>query len=94
MKRILIICGTGVATSTIVKGKVEKYLQDNKLLDKVSVIQSHITNEISKLASYDLVLSTTIVPEAHSENIIDAVPLLTDIGAEEVYDAILTCINE
>ena len=39
MKKILIMCGTGVATSTVVVNKVKKWLEANKLSEYVKIYQ-------------------------------------------------------
>lgn len=93
MKKILIMCGTGVATSTIVKHKVENYLQEHNLSDLVSLTQSDVASEVARISMYDLVLSTTMVPEEIREKVIDAVPLLTEVGAESIFQRILQCVQ-
>lgn len=93
MKKILIMCGTGVATSTIVKHKVESYLQEHHLSDQVNLRQSDVASEVARISMYDLVLSTTMVPEEIRGDVIDAVPLLTEVGAEAIFQRILECLQ-
>lgn len=93
MKKILIMCGTGVATSTVVKNKVEAFLQDNALTDLVQISQSHITNDRHVLNQFDLILSTTHVSEETSKHVINAVPILTGIGSESVFNDILESLQ-
>ena len=40
MKKLLVMCGSGIATSTVVVGKVKQWLKDNGYEDKVQVFQS------------------------------------------------------
>lgn len=93
MKKLLIMCGTGVATSTVVKGKVEEWLKEKNLNNEVKIYQSKISDEINRIDEYDIVLSTTIVPENIREKVIDGVPLLTGMGIDEMYAKILDQIN-
>ncbi|MBP1948391.1 PTS sugar transporter subunit IIB [Virgibacillus litoralis] len=85
MKKLLIMCGTGIATSTVVKGKVEEWLKENNLNNEVKIYQSKISDEINRIDEYDIVLSTTIVPDNIREKVIDGVPLLTGMGIDEMY---------
>jgi len=88
MKKLLIVCGTGVATSTVVTGKVKDFLKKNGLEKKVTLYQSKIADEVNHLDDYDIVLSTTIVPDHLKEKVINGVPLLTGIGADKVFETI------
>ncbi|MGY0692727.1 PTS sugar transporter subunit IIB [Virgibacillus sp. FSP13] len=85
MKIALVVCGTGVATSTVVMGKVNEWLMKENLHEQVMLHQGNINDAISKWDDYDFVISTTIVPEKMEDKVINGVPLLTGIGVEEVY---------
>ncbi|WP_017549991.1 PTS sugar transporter subunit IIB [Salinicoccus carnicancri] len=93
-KKLLIMCGTGVATSTVVTGKVKTWLEDNGLEDKVSLHQSKISDELNRIDDYDIIVSTTIVPDDIRDKVIDGVPLLTGMGVDEMYDRIEEKINQ
>ncbi|MFC5733572.1 PTS sugar transporter subunit IIB [Cytobacillus gottheilii] len=88
MKKLLIMCGTGVATSTIVTGKVKSWLEANGLQNNVKLYQSKISEELSRLDDYDIIVSTTLVPDNVKSRIIDGVPLLTGMGKEEMFEKI------
>ena len=70
MKKMLIMCGTGVATSTIVTGKVKKWLKENDLENSVQLFQSKVADEMNKIDNYDVVISTTIVPDKIKDKVI------------------------
>lgn len=93
MKKLLIMCGTGIATSTVVKGKVEQWLKDNNLNQEVKIYQSKVSDEISRIDEYDIVLSTTLVPNNIKDKVIDGVPLLTGIGVDSMYEKVLAKIK-
>lgn len=93
MKKLLIMCGTGIATSTVVKGKVEQWLKDNGLSQEVKIYQSKVSDEIGRIDEYDVVLSTTLVPNNIKDKVIDGVPLLTGIGVDNMYDKVLAEIK-
>ncbi|MGG7621487.1 PTS sugar transporter subunit IIB [Bacillus coreaensis] len=92
MKKLLIMCGTGIATSTIVTGKVKTWLEDNGLQNKVKLYQSKISEELSRIDEYDIIVSTTLVPDNIKSRVIDGVPLLTGMGKEEMFEKIKTQI--
>lgn len=93
MKKLLIMCGTGIATSTVVKGKVEQWLKDNNLSQEVKIYQSKVSDEIGRIDEYDVVLSTTLVPNNIKDKVIDGVPLLTGIGVDSMYEKVLAEIK-
>ncbi|PXZ04206.1 PTS galactitol transporter subunit IIB [Gilliamella apicola] len=85
MKNLLIMCGAGHATSTIAVSKVNKWLSDEKLTDQVKIYQSKIADELNKIDSYDVVVSTTIVPDSIKAKVINGLPLLTGLGLNEFF---------
>src|SRR5690625_6138127 len=74
MKKILIMCGTGIATSTIVTEKVKAWLKDMNLNHNVVLYQAKISDELGRLNEYDIIVSTTMVPKSVKEIVIDGVP--------------------
>ncbi|MDN7240716.1 PTS sugar transporter subunit IIB [Planococcus sp. N028] len=88
MKKLLIMCGTGIATSTVVKGKVEEWLKANNLSQEVKIYQSKVSDEINRIDEYDVVLSTTLVPNNIKDKVIDGVPLLTGIGVDSMFEKV------
>ena len=82
MKRIMIICGAGHATSTVVRTKVESWLTN-----EVEVMQSSISAQTKDIAEgkYDIVISTTQVPESIKDKVIMGLGLLTGFGTEQVF---------
>lgn len=85
MKNLLIMCGAGHATSTIAVSKVTKWLSDEKLTDQIKIYQSKIADELNKIDSYDVVVSTTIVPDSIKAKVINGLPLLTGVGLNEFF---------
>lgn len=88
MKRVLVICGTGIATSTIVMGKIKEWLIKERINEQVVLHQGKINDAIIRREDYDLIVSTTIVPEDMKDEVVNAVPLLTGIDVDEVYSLI------
>ncbi|MFW3625373.1 PTS sugar transporter subunit IIB [Aerococcus viridans] len=86
MKKLLIMCGSGIATSTLVTGKVNNWLKDNGLDKDVTITQSKVASEVDHVGDYDAVISTTSVPDSIKEQVINGVPLLTGVGADAVFE--------
>ena len=93
MKKLLIMCGAGHATSTIAVSKVNKWLSDEKLTDQVKIYQSKIADELNKMDAYDVVVSTTIVPDSIKTKVINGLPLLTGVNLTEFFVELKTRLN-
>lgn len=93
MKKLLIMCGAGHATSTIAVSKVNKWLSDEKLTEQVKIYQSKIADELNKMDSYDVVVSTTIVPESIKDKVINGLPLLTGVNLNEFFSELKRRLN-
>lgn len=88
MKKLLIMCGTGIATSTVVTGKVQEWLKTKDLQDHVKIYQSKVADEMNKIDDYDVVVSTTVVPDSIKAKVVSGIPLLTGMGVEAMYEEI------
>ncbi|KIL49628.1 PTS sugar transporter subunit IIB [Jeotgalibacillus soli] len=86
-KTILVACGAGIATSTVVCERVENLVKENGV--QAEVFQCKIT-EISSLQDRaDLIVSTTILPTTYHIPALRATPYITGIGMEELDQKIL-----
>ena len=90
MKKMLVMCGAGHATSTVVHSKIDDWLEQNNLSNDVEITQSAVSEQIENIQNgkYDIVVSTTIVPDSIKDKVINGVALLTGIGADKVFDQI------
>ncbi|AUJ30445.1 MAG: PTS sugar transporter subunit IIB [Liquorilactobacillus hordei] len=88
MKSLMIVCGTGVATSTIVTGKIKTWLEEKNYTSKVALHQGKITDIVNTVGDYDAVISTTMVPERIKDQVINGVPLLTGANPEAVFSKV------
>lgn len=83
MKRILVICGTGVATSTVVVSKIREHLQAKGLQARIE--QGKVMDLVNGTVDADLIVATTEVPAKVTVPSIAALPLLTGVGEDAVY---------
>lgn len=86
MKKLLIMCGSGIATSTVATGKVKQWLKDNNLEDEVKIYQSKIAEEVNHIDDYDAVITTTTVPDSIKDKVIFGLPLLTNMGLDQMWN--------
>lgn len=86
MKRILIICGTGVATSTVVASKVRDHLAAAGIA--ATVDQGKVMDLLRGDVNADLIVATTEVPASVRVPVVAGLPLLTGFGEQGVFDAI------
>ena len=80
MKKILVACGTAIATSTVVAKKLEERLSALGL--EVKIDQCKASEVGARASSYDLVVSTTEVDDAKGKPIIRTLSFLTGVGIE------------
>lgn len=95
MKKMLIMCGAGHATSTIVHAKVNDWLKENGFENDVEIKQSAVSQEVENIqnGNYDIVISTTIVPNEIKDKVINGVALLTGIGTDQVWGNVKAAIE-
>ncbi|MFT4109671.1 PTS sugar transporter subunit IIB [Propionicimonas sp.] len=89
MKRILLACGSGIVTSTAVRFKIEKQLDDRGYKGQYKIEQCKIAEVVAKAPGYDFVISTTLKPDNLKIPFVRAVSFLTGIGTEETMTEIL-----
>ncbi|WP_281790856.1 PTS sugar transporter subunit IIB [Faecalibaculum rodentium] len=85
MKKLLVVCGAGHATSTIAVAKVKEWLAREGLADQVQVYQSKIADELNRIDDYDAVISTTIVPASIQSKVTNGLGLLTGMGVDQIF---------
>ncbi len=84
--KIVVACGTAIATSTHVSIKVKELLEARGL--KVHTIQCRAVEVPNLALDADVVVSTAQVPFKIPIPIVDGIPFLTGIGVKEVVDQI------
>jgi len=85
-KLVLVVCGTGVATSTLVAAKVEEEMRSRGV--PISTQQCKASEVRSLAPNADLIVATTPVPNGLGKPVIKGLAFLTGIGREAVLDQI------
>jgi galactitol PTS system EIIB component len=80
MKKILVACGTAIATSTVVAKKLEERL--TALGIEVKIDQCKASEVGARASHYDLVVATTEVDDAQGKPLIRTLSFLTGVGID------------
>jgi PTS system galactitol-specific IIB component len=80
MKKILVACGTAIATSTVVAKKLAEKLAAMGF--DVQIDQCKASEVGARATRYDLIVSTTEVDDAKGRPIVRTLSFLTGVGIE------------
>lgn len=91
---ILVVCGTSVATSTVVREKLKEELPQRGV-DLGTLTKAKATEAASKVKSgnYDLIVATTSLSEDRFDiPVITTQAFMTGMGEDEVLDEIVDAL--
>jgi len=91
-KRILVACGTAIATSTVVARKIEEELEKRGI--KVDITQCKASEVPSLVEGHDLVVTTTMVSGAGAVPVLHTVSFLTGMGIEQDIEKIIGFLKD
>ena len=89
--RVLVACGSGIATSTVIATRVRELLEDNGYSCKVE--QRKITEVEGLAPDYDIIVSSTRVPDTVKTPAF-AINYLTGMNKEATDAEILKIVKE
>ena len=92
MKRILVACGTAIATSTVVAKKLEEKLRARGIDARID--QCKTAEVESKAASYDVIVSTTEVDDAGGKPVVRTLSFLTGVGMDADVERIVLLLGD
>ncbi|MBF0777951.1 PTS sugar transporter subunit IIB [Streptococcus cuniculi] len=85
--KVLVACGAGIATSTVVMKRVEDLFKSNNI--DVDIIQIKIAEAKAREADADMLITTTLLLGEFSIPAIKAMGYLTGINADKVDEQVL-----
>lgn len=91
MKTIIVACGAGVATSTIISSNIEKLLDEKKV--KFRIIQCSIREVKSYQDQGDIIVSSMPLQGDYKIPTVLGLSFITGIGIDELKNKILTYLN-
>ncbi len=90
--KILVVCGSGVATSMHAAYKLREYFEKNKV---PVVIDGAGNNELAgRISAYDIVVSNSQVTVKTDKPVFSAIPLLTGIGEKDLMAKVLQAAKD
>ena len=89
MKKIVLACGSGVATSSVVAKKVSDLLDANGFEGAYTIVQCAIAEAAANCGDADLLVATTVAPEGITCAYVSGVPFLTGMGKADAEKQIL-----
>lgn len=87
MKTIIIACGAGVATSTIIVDRVNNLLQEHQI--KAKVIQCMIGDIDGYVSNADVIVTSMKLEKTYSIPVVTGISFITGIGKEETEKELL-----
>jgi PTS system galactitol-specific IIB component len=91
-KVVLVACGTGIATSTVVAVGIEEAMRDRGL--NVVTRQCKVAEINGHLSGIDLIVTTTSVTGDFGVPVIQTLAFLTGIGKPAVLDKIADYLSK
>lgn len=92
IKKILVVCGNGIASSSIMVSILSDYLKEQNIeadIEKASLIDLRGDSSAEKINSKDLVVSSTKIDNDNiTTKVVIGIGLLTGIGEDEVFEEI------
>ncbi|MBO0455526.1 PTS sugar transporter subunit IIB [Enterococcus hulanensis] len=94
-KNILVVCGNGAATSTMVLQTLKEMFDEKGVRVELAQKKVQEVNELIKDDYYDMVVSTsgTDFVNPHNIPVFSGVPLLTGLGKEQMLDDVLAALK-
>ncbi|MGH2064705.1 PTS sugar transporter subunit IIB [Aerococcus urinaeequi] len=90
-KKILVACGAGIATSTVVFNHIENLLKSNGI--EADLEQIKIAEAKGKQDGADLLISTTILPTTYDIPAIVATSYISGIGKDKTDAKVLEALK-
>lgn len=94
LKKVLVACAGGVATSAVVKSKLKRALDGRGLAGTYELEQCKVSEARGKSSSADLLIETTQVVGTFGCPAFSGVPFLTGRGTDELLDKIVAVLKD
>ncbi|MCF6461375.1 PTS sugar transporter subunit IIB [Clostridium sp. Cult3] len=92
MKKVIVACGAGLATSTMIREKIETLLEENNI--QCEIVQSTLNGIPSVLDNANLIITTMNVDEDYGVPLIQGSAFLTGINEDVVSDKVISILKE
>lgn len=90
-KRVLVACGTAIATSTHVANRLEREFRARGM--DVDITQCRVAEIGAYADDVDVVVATAQVAQPLQVPVVSGIPFLTGIGDDEALKQVLDAVN-
>ena len=91
MKKIIVACGSGVATSQAVASKIDRMLKERKI--KATVEAVDIKSLSTHIKQCDVYVSITPDKNKYTVPVINGISFLTGIGVDKEFEKLISYLN-
>ena len=94
MKTVYVVCATGIATSTMMRLKVEKFLEEQGI--EARVLQYRVTELSPDRTLADDSLATTEIPAEFEKlaTVINGISLITGVGQSKTLQELADALKD
>lgn len=92
MKRVIVACGSGVATSQTVASKVKRILDENNIKANVEAVD--IKSLDLHIKTSDVYISITKPTKEYDIPTLNGIPFLTGMGIEEETEKLIRALKD
>ena len=94
MKKIIVACGSGIATSTVARNALEEKPKAKGIdMTQVSMDQTSIPQLRSKADQFDLAVTTGKFTEDIGVPVLNGLPFLTGVGEDELVQKVIDVLG-
>ncbi len=90
-KTVIVACGTGIATSTMINDAVANLLKKNKI--PAEIIQCKVSEIDAYVDQADLIITSMKVKKDYGKPMVTAIAFLSGVGVEALEEEIISKLN-
>ncbi|WP_300279156.1 PTS sugar transporter subunit IIB [Peptacetobacter sp.] len=89
MKKIIVACGAGIATSTVAIQKLKAEFEKRGLLNQISFTQCTVAELAGKADGHDMIITTAQFSQKLDIPVLSGLPFITGMGIDKLMDEII-----
>jgi galactitol PTS system EIIB component len=89
MKKIIVACGSGIATSTVALSKIQTVLESKGKLKDIQFVQTSLSELPSLVEGATVIVTTAQGGDGFGVPVVSGLGLITGLGVDKVIDEII-----
>ena len=89
MKKIIVACGSGIATSTVALSKIQTGLESKGKLKDIQFVQTSLSELPSLVEGATVIVTTAQGGDGFGVPVVSVLGLITGLGVDKVIDEII-----